>query len=192
MHILPRRGWPASPGRGRVGDGHRAPVPRAATSRPGAAALAVLVTASLAAGCGPDIDVAQVLEVRNAITGYTDLGIVDGKNKLVPSISFQVRNTGEQSVTNVQLNAVFRVIGDQEELGSALVRGIGADGLAPGQESEPFVMRSALGYTGEQSRAQMLQHTEFRDVQVEVFAKHGSRQWVKLTTFKVDRQLLTR
>jgi hypothetical protein len=150
------------------------------------------VVALASAGCGPDIDVGEVLEVRNAITGYADLGIVDGKNKLVPSVSFQVRNKGDQPVSNVQLNAVFRVIGDQEELGSALVRGIGPDGLGPGQESPPFVLRSALGYTGEQPRAQMLQHSEFRDVQVELFAKHGSRQWVKLTSVKVDRQLLTR
>ena len=53
-------------------------------------------------------------------------------------------------------------------------------------------MRSLLGYTGEQPRNQMLQHTQFKDVQVELFAKHGSDQWVKLAQYKIDRQLLTR
>jgi hypothetical protein len=87
---------------------------------------------------------------------------------------------------------VFRVIGDQEELGSAFVRGIDANGLDPGATSGGFVLRSSLGYTGEQPRTQMLQHSQFRDVQVEVFAKHGARQWVKLGQYKVERQLLTR
>ena len=93
---------------------------------------------------------------------------------------------------SVQLNAVFRVEGDEEELGSMLVRGIDSSGIGPGELSETFVMRSSLGYTGEQPRAQMLQHKEFRDVQVELFAKHKAKQWVKIGQYRIDRQLLTR
>jgi hypothetical protein len=159
---------------------------------PGGAALAVTTCVLLASGCGDAVNVREALQVTDVITGYYDVGIVDGKNKLVPSISFQVRNNGDRSVASVQLNAVFRVIGDQEELGSAFVRGIDASGLAPGATTQSFVLRSSLGYTGEQPRAQMMQHKEFRDVQVEVFAKHGSEQWVKLAQHKIERQLLTR
>jgi hypothetical protein len=86
---------------------------------------------------------------------------------------------------------VFRVIGDEEELGSAFVRGIDQSGLEPGRTTETFVLRSHLGYTGEQPRLQMLQHSLFKDAQVDVFAKHGSDQWVKLAQIQIDRQLLT-
>lgn len=153
-----------------------------------AAALGVALAAS---ACGEDVDIATALRVTNVVTGYYDVGIVSGKNKLVPSVSFQVQNAGNVEVSSVQLNAVFRVIGDQEELGSAFVRGIDSSGLAPGKTTAPFVLRSSLGYTGEQSRAQMLQHSSFRDVQVELFAKHGPDDWVKIGRFQIERQLLT-
>jgi hypothetical protein len=151
--------------------------------------LAAVMTCATA--CAGDVDVQEALKVTDVITGYHDAGIVAGKNKLVPSISFHVRNGADAPVSSVQLNAVFRVVGDEEELGSAFVRGIDASGLEPGGTTRAFVLRSSLGYTGEQPRTQMLQHREFRDVQVEIFAKHGSKQWVKLGQFKVDRQLLT-
>ncbi len=64
--------------------------------------------------------------------------------------------------------------------------------LAPGASTPAYVLRSSLGYTGEQPRSEMLQHKEFHDVQVQVFAKHGSEQWVKLGESKVERQLFTR
>jgi hypothetical protein len=151
-----------------------------------------LALAFVVAGCGDRVDVREALEVTDITTGWYDVGIVAGRNKLVPSVAFRVRNTAETPIHGVQLNAVFRVIGpEDEELGSALVRGIGREGLGPGETSEPFVMRSALGYTGEQSRAQMLQHSEFRDVRVQVFAKHGARQWVRIAEYQISRQLLT-
>jgi hypothetical protein len=157
-----------------------------------AVALALVLSLSLAAaGCEDGVDVQEALVVTDVVTGWFDAGIQDGKNKLVPSISFRVRNQSASTVRSVQLNAVFRIVGDQEELGASLVRGIDSNGLAGGQATEAFVLRSALGYTGEQPRADMLQHGQFQDAQVEVFAKHGSRQWVKLGQYPITRQLLT-
>ncbi|MCL4814828.1 MAG: hypothetical protein KJ061_20270 [Vicinamibacteraceae bacterium] len=157
-----------------------------------AAALVLAVALSFAsAGCDDGVDVKEALVVTDVVTGWFDAGIQAGKNKLVPSISFRVKNQSASTVRSVQLNAVFRIVGDQEELGAALVRGIDSDGLAAGQTTDAFVLRSALGYTGEQPRGDMLQHGQFQDAQVEIFAKHGSRQWVKLGQFPITRQLLT-
>lgn len=156
------------------------------------AAIALAALALTAAGCGPRVDVKQALEVTDVVTGWYDAGIVEGnKNKLVPRVSFRVKNVSSASVDTIQFNAVFRVVGDVQELGSVFVRGIGPDGLAPGQSTETYSLQSALGYTGEQPRMQMLQHEQFQDAQVEIFAKPGSAQWVKLAEFKIDRQLLT-
>lgn len=155
--------------------------------------LALVLPLSFAAsGCDDGVDVKEALVVTDVVTGWFDVGIRDGKNKLVPSISFRVKNQASSTVRSVQLNAVFRIVGEQEELGAALVRGIDSNGLAAGQATEAFVLRSTLGYTGEQPRSDMLQHGQFEDAQVEVFAKHGSRQWVKLGQYPVTRQLLTR
>jgi hypothetical protein len=167
---------------------------RVRARHPAGKSVAVLACAAhslFAGGCGDKVDVQKSLQVTNVVTGWFDAGIVGGKNKLVPTVSFQVKNVAASPVRFVQLNAVFRVIGDQEELGSMFVKGIGGDGLAPGVSSETYVLRSALGYTGEQPRHEMLQHGQFRDAKVEIFAKHGSEQWVKLGEYTVARQLLT-
>jgi hypothetical protein len=47
-----------------------------------------------------------------------------------------------------------------------------------------------FGYSGEQARIDMFQHAGFQDVQVQLFAKQGGNQWVKLSELVVERQLL--
>jgi hypothetical protein len=37
----------------------------------------------------------------------------------------------------------------------------------------------------------MLQNRDFVDAKVEVFGKHGSRTWVKMGEFPIERHLLT-
>lgn len=150
-------------------------------------ASAMLVPAACG---GPTTPIDEALVVEDVITGYHDGGTAAGQNRLLPTLSFRVRNTGDDTVSSVQFNAVFRVVGEEEELGSQLIRGIVGDGLAPGDTTEAFVLRSGFGYSGEQARAEMFQHEGFQDVQVQLFAKAGGAQWVKLVEQLVDRQLL--
>ena len=63
--------------------------------------------------------------------------------------------------------------------------------LAPGASTRELVLRSELGYTGEEPRLQMLQNHEFVDAKVEIFLRQGSRVWTKLAEFPISRQLLT-
>lgn len=162
--------------------------------RPAAWLAAVSLTACvMAASCGgASVDLASTLQVTDVATGWYDAGIVEGnKNKLVPSISFRLKNAGEPIDGSVQLNAVFRRIGEGEEWGSAFVRAIGPDGLASGAATEPIVLRSTLGYTGTEPRNEMFQNRLFVDAQVKLFAKHGSSQWVPLGDYKIQRELIT-
>lgn len=150
-----------------------------------------ILTAGLASGC-TSIAVENVLNITDIHTGWYDAGLVDGfKNKLVPSISFRLENVSQESVASVQINAIFRRVGEQEAWGEHFVMGIGRDGLAPGATTPPIVLRSNLGYTGDEPRLQMLQNKEFVDARVEIYGKHGSRTWVKLGEYRIDRQLLT-
>lgn len=143
------------------------------------------------AGCSatpPTLDAALVVE--EVVTGYHDGGVQGGQRRLLPTLAFRVRNNAASSVSSVQFNAVFRVIGEDEELGSQLIRGIDSDGLAPGATTERYVLRSTFGYSGEQARVEMFQHQGFQDVQVELFGKAGGAQWVKLAEHVVERQLV--
>ena len=154
--------------------------------------LVLAVSASLLlAGCGRDFDVEKVLKITDVHTGWYDAGIYEGKNKLVPSISLKLQNSSGGPVDNVQLNAIFRRLGEAEAWGEHFVRAIDADGIPAGSTGGLLVLRSNLGYTGPESRLQMLQNKQFVDAKVEIFAKHGSRTWQKLGEYQIDRQLLT-
>jgi hypothetical protein len=154
-------------------------------------AIVVLLLGLLVSGCR-NIEVEKALRITDVQTGWYDAGIVAGqKNKLVPSISLRLENVTEDSVESVQINAIFRRVGEQEAWGEHYVMAIPREGLAPGAKTRPIVLRSNLGYTGTQSRLQMLQNREFVDARVEIYGKSGSRTWVKLGEQQIGRELLT-
>jgi hypothetical protein len=154
-----------------------------------ALALAVgLVTVS----CNRSIDPTTALEPVGVVTGWFDAGIENGKNKLVPSVSLKLRNKSDTAVQSIQINAIFRRVNEQEMWGEHFGWAVERDPLPPGGTTKDIVLRSGLGYTGEQPRMQLLQHSQFVDAKVEIFLKQGSRTWAKLADYPVDRQLLTR
>jgi hypothetical protein len=152
--------------------------------------LAVLLVMALTVACRPSAPLDEKLVVTDIQTGYHDGGTQAGQNRLLPTLSFRVRNQSDSRVASVQFNAIFRVVGEEEELGSQLIRGIDSSGIGPGEVAGPYVLRSSFGYTGEQARVEMFQHEGFQDVQVELFAKEGGARWVKLLDQLVDRHLV--
>ena len=157
------------------------------------AAVVLAVGLALVTACGsPAVDVTKSLAIVDVTTGWFDAGIVEGgMNKLVPSISFRLKNVSNGQIASVQLMAPFRRVGENDEWGSSYVQVIGPEGLASGATTAPIVLRNALGYTGLQARTQMLQNHEFVDARVELFAKSGSQKWIKIAEYRIMRQLLT-
>ena len=155
------------------------------------ACAAIVAATALAVGCGPTVDLSQKLKIDVTRTGWIDAGIVNGKNKLVPSITFRVTNQSDQTLVSLQVNGLFRRVNEKDEWGSGFVSAAGSQGLAPGATSQELTIRSQLGYTGEdQSRQQLLQNSQFVDAKVELFAKYGSAQWKKMGEFPITRQLI--
>jgi hypothetical protein len=155
--------------------------------------LAVLLLASvLSISCGSSDAAVASLEPVEVVTGWFDAGILEGgKNKLVPSVSLKLRNKSDDSIRSVQVNAIFRRVGEQEMWGEYFGWAIPREPLPAGATTDALVMRSALGYTGDQPRMQMLQNKEFVDAKVEIYLKQGSRVWAKLAEYPIQRQLLT-
>jgi hypothetical protein len=155
--------------------------------------LSLISLVGLSACMSRPVDLTKVLRVTGVSTGYFDAGIVEGgKNKIVPTISVQLKNVGTEPVASVQMIAKFNRVGEAEEWGSApYVRAIGPEGLAPGQTGNPVVMKCDRGYTGEQPRAELFHHSQFVDVRVELFAKYQAQTWVKMGEYKIARDLLT-
>jgi hypothetical protein len=153
--------------------------------------LSFLLLAGVLAGCTPTVDLMETVDITDVQTGWYDAGLLEtGQNKLVPSISLKLRNKSNESVARVQLNAIFHRVGEVDGWGEHYVSAVGADGLEPAAATGTIVLRSTLGYTGDQSRVDMLQHASFVDATVDIFAKQGRGGWVKLGEYRIDRQLL--
>jgi hypothetical protein len=158
-----------------------------------ASAVLPILIAFVCAGCGPTVDLTKGLEVEVVSTGWFDAGIVNGQNKLVPTASFKLKNVSDQKLVTLQINALFRRAGENDEWGSAFLTAVGSEGLAPGATTAVLTAKSQLGYTGsDQTRAEMLQNTHFVDAKVDLFAKYAATQWVKVGEYPIVRELLTK
>src|SRR5258708_6722236 len=92
--------------------------------------LLPFVFALLFSACGPAVDLTKGLQLQVVATGWMDAGIVDGKNKLVPAVSFTLKNVSDRALAALQINGVFRRTGEKEEWGSGLLSAAGSEGLA--------------------------------------------------------------
>jgi hypothetical protein len=151
----------------------------------------LLITGVFVSSCGPTVDLSQGLHITVVDTGWYDAGIVNGQNKLVPSVTFKVKNVSDQNLVSLQVNALFRRVTEKDEWGANLLNVAGSSGLPPGQESHTFTIRSPLGYTGsDQSRQEMLANSHFVDAKVELLAKYGSTQWKPIGEYPITRKLI--
>ena len=178
--------------------------------------MGALLLPTMLAGCGEVLDIRTILSVADVTTGWLDVGLdSNGRNKLVPTVSFRLENTSNDDVRTLQVHGVFRrcllavegqplpasdvspadpeagtCAGEDQTWGNFYLRAIGREGLEPGSISEPFTAKSPLGYTGEEARLDMLRNRFFVDAKVELFVRHGAEQWVRLGELPIERQLL--
>ena len=149
-----------------------------------------LLAAALSSGaCSKPVDLKQALQLTVVSSGWFDAGIQNGKNKLVPSITYKLGKNGDVNLSSISLNHTFIFIDTQEHSGDVFVQNVPFEGA----ETTPIVVRSEWGYTADppQTRADMLKNTHFRDMEVAIFGKQSSSQWVELQRVKIPRQLLT-
>jgi hypothetical protein len=154
--------------------------------------LLLILTVACSA-CAPAVDLTKGLQIEIVNTGWFDAGIVNGQAKLLPSISFKLKNVSAQTLPVLQVNALFRRVTEKDEWGSGYVTAAGSEGLAPGATTRTLMLKSDRGYTGsDQTRQEMLQNGHFVDAKVELSSKYGSTQWVRLGDFPIARVLITK
>jgi hypothetical protein len=154
-------------------------------------ALGLLSSAGISSFCGKAVDLKQALETTDSNGGWFDAGVVAGRNKIVPTVTFRLKKRTPVEVDRVAINALFRAAdGKESELDNdVFVQRVDFQG----DQTAPVTLRADNGYTAEppQSRADMLKHSQFRDMRVQIFVKQGSSQWQDLGWIDVKRQLLT-
>lgn len=151
----------------------------------------VALLASPACG-GPTVDLTKGLEIVDVSSGWVDGGRVDGQNKIVPSITFKLKNVSDQPLASLQANLLFRQVNNPDEWGSGFVSVTKSDSLAPGATSQPIIVNSQRGYTGTETHALMIQNSRFVDAKADIFAKYGSVQWVRIGERQIERRLVDR
>lgn len=151
--------------------------------------LLTMLPVSLTA-CGLVVDLSKALQVDIVSTGWFDAGLVNGQNKLVPTVTFTLKNNSDQTLTVLQVNALFHRVTEKVEWGSGFVTVSGSSGLKPGATTGAITVKSQLGYTGTEPRQEMLRNGQFVDATVDLFAKYASVQWVKVGNYPIARRLI--
>jgi len=168
---------------------------------PVALLLTVAALALATAGCSKPADLKQVLHVTDLSGGYLDAGIVEGRNKVVPTVVFRLHKSTTDSLRPLSVNIVFKQL---PKAGTAVAPGQPAENdwdevfkqsvAFNGDQTDLLTVQAGSGYTGDppQTRADILKHSMFQDVRVHIFAKHSASQWVEIAQFDVPRQLIPR
>jgi hypothetical protein len=160
---------------------------------------ALILALGLAAGCSAPVDLKQVLQISELSGGYRDAGVVDGRNKIVPSISFRLKKSTDRNLDPLSLNLAFKKLppsGITPAPGSPTEEdwddAFSANVKFSGNDTGLLTYKINAGYTGDppQTRADILKNSHFQDVRVHVFAKHSSSQWTEIAQFTLPRQLI--
>ena len=95
--------------------------------------------------CGPRVELKEALQVTDVSTGWFDAGVVDGKNKLVPSITFRLKNTSGGELPYVSMNVVFRNLVTNETHEEVFKQRVPFEN----KQTELIIVRSQNGFTGD-------------------------------------------
>lgn len=151
--------------------------------------LAVVLAVMMTAACSEPIDVAKAVQVNVTTSGWLVAGVVDGKNKIVPSVSLTLKNVSGQTLNALQTNAVFRLAATNAEIGTDFRPISGSGGLPAAASSDKIRLKAAIGYTGTDPVDELLNNSRFVDAKVELFVKAGSGQWTRVGAYPIARQL---
>jgi hypothetical protein len=149
-----------------------------------------------AAACTPAPNLSDALTIADPFTGYYDEGVVQqgseqGWSHLVPSVTFRLRNNGQQPIANVQLLVAFWRAGDDGPTDDRDVLGLGSDPVPPGGTSAEITVRSSVGFNIEGARSELFTRSRFVDFTAKIFGKQGGRIY-RLGEVKIDRQIIPR
>lgn len=148
-----------------------------------------LLAVGTSAAC-ENLDLKTAVQLTDVSSGFYDAGITpDGLNKLVPSLTFNVRNAADQKLSSIDMVVLFWAAGKDAEMDELVVKVIGGEGLEPGASSPPVVLRASVGYTTGGPRADIFTNREFLDVTAKLFIKRGGRI-VPAGEYKIDRRVL--
>jgi len=110
------------------------------------------------------------------------------KLTLVPAISFKVKNIGEEPLSYIYFNGIFRFIGEKENLGDNFLAGIHGEPLMPGETSEVITLQSNFGVEGDNVN-HFKNNPEWKTAEVRIFAKSKGAQYALLNEYTISKKI---
>jgi hypothetical protein len=153
-------------------------------------ALAALAALAFQTACGATVDLRKAVAPESVTTGWADGGVAAGKNRIVPAVSFRLRNLSGRTLGLVQVNAVFHRGSDPSEWTSGYLPDV-ARALPPDGQTDARTIAGQQGYTGTDDREDLLRNSQFVDASAELFVKSGSSNWTRIGEYAIARQLLS-
>ncbi len=154
------------------------------------AAGVLWVLSYTAAGHAP-VNLAATLHVDHVSSGWLDGSAAPGRTRVVPAVTFDIKNVSDAPLGPVQLNVVFRRTSDAHDWSDVFRRAATRrQPLAPGAGTATMSIESAAGYTGDESGDRLLQHAQFVDATATIYARQGSEEWTSLGSYPVQRVLI--
>jgi hypothetical protein len=111
-------------------------------------------------------------------------------NKLKPSITFTLRNTGTEALTSIEIMASFWQQGSDGEWDSILTYAVsGTQELPGGQKSATITLKPNVAYNVEGARVSLFTHYLYKPVTVKLFAKRSGNLY-RLGEYKIAEVVL--
>ena len=151
--------------------------------------MLLVVSIAMMAACDKPVDVTRAVRADVVASGWLPTRGVEGRNKIVPSISVTLKNVSGETLNALQVNAVFRRASVKEEIGSDFRPVAGSGALAAGAQTGKIVLAAQRGYTGTDPVDDLLRNSQFVDGTVELFVKAGSGQWTRVGEYPIAREL---
>ena len=88
----------------------------------------------------------------------------------------------------VYFNAIFRFVGEKENLGDQFLTGIHGDPLMPEEVSEEIILQSNFGVEGD-NVAHFRNNPEWKTAEVKIFAKSKGSQYALLGEYTISKKI---
>jgi hypothetical protein len=115
-------------------------------------------------------EVAESIQVVWHDTKWVEKESTANEVKVVPSITFKIKNTGKRPLEYVNLEGVFEIEENGKVLSDGAAQAFGDKPLPPGETSSDIFIKAFYGYSG-RTKAGILENKEWKQIRVKLFAR---------------------
>lgn len=107
---------------------------------------------------------------------------------LVPAISFRIKNLTDKPLRYVNFNAIFKLVGEQENLGDCYLAAIRKTPVMPGELSDTILLKSNTGVEGKNLES-FKNNPFWKTAMVKLFIQSKGSIYVLLGEWEISKKI---